>query len=360
MDKPYSLYIINDSGMCLFSFNFKKDIESLDPVLFSGFLMAINQFSDRLKTKLALKESGKKMSTLSSISFNINLEFIIEYMKPLTGAMIISKSANRIELRTFLKQVLTTFNNRYVDILENWDRKINHFKTFSNELELIFQKGQIFSYQIPKILKDASPEFKSIIKPLKNYLDGTKSIQEIAFLTNLSLENVTQRISKLFWYDFIDLSQRVDLYDIFEPRKELFYLLRSKHPNTQIQEVITSNPKHFELLRRINGFMTINELNNKFKDISIDEIKKIISYYLSKGAFLRKVKLFPQIIQISHSIKAQYTSDTLSLMFTLENMCDGELSLEAISEKIGTPIMDIKAVLNQLGNNVTYRKEYEF
>ncbi len=360
MDKPYALYIIDNSGNCLFSHDFKSDIESLDPVLFSGFLTAIMHFSTRLNTQLASKETTPPGSTLSTISFNLNIEFIIEYVKTLTGAMIIDKTANIIESRAFLKQVLNAFNTRYSELLKHWDHDTEIFEGFKFELERIFGKGQIYSYQIPRLLKAIPSYLKDLAEPLEPYIDGLRSIQELAHLSSLSIEEVKQRISKLWWYDYIDLSQGVSIDDIYEPRKELFYLLRTKPSVKASKEMRTSTPEYFEILRRINGFMTVNELKQELKDTSIEHIQKTISYYLSQGAYLRKVQLFPQIIQITQDFKMGFPADVLPLIFTLENICDGDLSLEHIAVKTRVPITVIKAVLNQLGDAVTYRKEYEF
>lgn len=360
MDKPIVLYIINSAGTCLFHYEFKKDIQSLDPILFSGFLTAIMHFGSQMQSHLATTNLSQKISTISNISFDINIEFIIEHWKGVTGAMIVYRQSNTSELREFLKQVLGVFVEQYASILETWNNDLIVFEGFSTELQQISEKGRIYSYQIPNLIGTPSPNLKVVMTELEPYLDGTRSIQEIANLSKLSLNEVKDKISKLWWNDYVELSQIVDIDDIYEPRKELFYLIRSKPSNQKIKYVKNTQSVELEILRKINGFSTISEIDRELQDIPLAEIQKNISFYLSKGAYLRKVKLYPQIIQIEQKFKNQCSGDILALVFTLENICDGDLSLEDISRKIKVPILVIKAILNELKEYVTYRKEYEF
>ena len=51
-------------------------------------------------------------------------------------------------------------------------------------------------------------------------------------------------------------------------------------------------------------------------------------------------------------------TETLALAYSLENICDGEISLAEISKKIGSPIREIKEVLDTLGKQVIFKKKY--
>lgn len=65
MKKPYFLYIIDSSGVCLFSYNFKKDIEMFPSDIFSGFITAISIFSTELNENLGLTEKDGRIMFLS-------------------------------------------------------------------------------------------------------------------------------------------------------------------------------------------------------------------------------------------------------------------------------------------------------
>ena len=114
----------------------------------------------------------------------------------------------------------------------------------------------------------------------------------------------------------------------------------------------------YQLLEAIDGSKTISDLSEELQNISIHEIKHLISFYLSKGTYIEKVELYPQIIKISDKILNEMTTETLAITYSLENICDGEISLIDISKKVGVPIKEIKKTLDLLGKHVIYKKKY--
>ena len=75
-------------------------------------------------------------------------------------------------------------------------------------------------------------------------------------------------------------------------------------------------------------------ISETIPDLNIDKIKQILSRYLIKGSYLEKVELFPQIIKIDEASLSKMSTDNLALAYSLENLCDGELSLIELSQKI--------------------------
>ncbi len=88
------------------------------------------------------------------------------------------------------------------------------------------------------------------------------------------------------------------------------------------------------------------------------EISNILSLYLSKVSYLEKIELYPQIIHISEDFLQKLSTEDLVLAYSLENVCDGELSLEEVSLKTGFPLIDVKKILDLLGKYVFYKKKY--
>jgi aminopeptidase-like protein len=113
-----------------------------------------------------------------------------------------------------------------------------------------------------------------------------------------------------------------------------------------------------DLIEAIDGFKSVYDLSEDFPNLTLNEIKQIISIYLLKGSYLEKVELYPQIINIDEEVLEKMSTETLALAYSLENICDGELSLAEISKKIGSPIREIKKVLDTLEKQVIFKKRY--
>ncbi len=88
MKKPYFLYIINPAGICLFSYNFKKDIEMFQSDLFSGFITAITSFSSELNENLGYTE---QYGRLPAIPLSLIFEIMISYVDQLIGVLVVEK-----------------------------------------------------------------------------------------------------------------------------------------------------------------------------------------------------------------------------------------------------------------------------
>ncbi|MFX1393181.1 MAG: hypothetical protein ACFFAH_06345 [Promethearchaeota archaeon] len=358
MNKPYFLYIIHNSGACLFSHNFKEElgIEIFQKDLFSSFITAISTFSSELNQKLGY---SKKYGRLPSIPLNISFEIMIFYKDPLIGALVVEKNDIDDDMKSFLNELLREFLIIYENNLQCWDGSVDVFEAFKNEIKRIYNKMEILSYQIPILLEGyenksfLSETYTHIIKEINDQ----QNIEEISQKIGKPVDEVKTMVSNLLWLEIITLSEKVFDDDIFEPKKDLFYLIRSSemHPNNIVLKVDESELK---LLGAIDGFKTVYALSEEFPDVPIHKIKKIISNYLSKGSYIEKVELYPRIIRISDDILNKMTTETLALAYSLENICDGESSLADISKKVGIPIREIKKTLDLLGKHVIYKKKY--
>ncbi|MHA1380472.1 MAG: hypothetical protein ACTSRG_19070 [Candidatus Helarchaeota archaeon] len=358
MNKPYFLYIINSAGICLFSYNFKKDLKLFDIPLFSGFITAVSKFSEELNRQLS---NADEIDRIPSIPINKFFEILISYKNGLTGALIVEKKDIDEDMNTYLEEILLEFHVIYKDVLANWNDDVAVFESFKDEIERIFEKMTVFSFQIPELKEEIydlsflSQEFNGIVK----FIDGKRDIIQISKLTGKSVEEVKNMISKLLWHEAITLSQKVYDDDIFESRRDLFYLIRAEKKDSELQNrsEFQNKNKEFELLKKFDGFKTIYELSEIMFDFSLHNIKYITSYYLTQGNFLEKVELYPQIIKISDDTRSFLPPDSLALSYSLENVCDGDLSLSEISKKIDVPIIRIKKILDLLGTEVTFRKK---
>ncbi len=359
MKKPYFFYVIDSSGVCLFSYNFKKDIEMFQSQLFSGFITAISLFSSELNEKLGY---DKSFGRLPAIPLNIFFEIMITYMNPLVGVLVVEKKDIDRDMKDFLNESLGEFLLKFSHNLEKWDGELTIFGTFKDEIEKIFKKMELFSFQIPK-LKEISVS-KNVLNTtylmLIKEIDGKGSIKEIAQKMSRTVDEIKTMISNLLWSELITLTEKVYEDDVFEPRKDLFYLIRTKDLVTELKFLESSQEerKVHDVLAAVDGLKTVYNISQEFKEFSMYAISNILSLYLSKGSYLEKIDLYPQIIKISEDFLEKFSTEDLVLAYSLENMCDGELSLEELSIKTGFPVRDIKKILDLLGKFVFYKKKY--
>ena len=359
MNKPYFLYIIHNSGACLFAQNFKEDFELFQKDIFSSFITAISVFTTELNKKLGY---SKKFGRLPLIPINTTFEILISYKDPLIGALVVEKKDIDEDLKSFLNEILNEFLIIYDKNLQDWDGSIDDFETFSGEIKRIYEKQELQTFQIPKIIEGCEnyPNLSETYLNLLKEVDGNKSIKEIALKMGIAVDDVVTMISNLLWLELITLSQKVYNEDIFEPKKDLFYLIRSSKTDIHYEtlEVTDKRRTEMDLIEAMDGFKSVYDLSEQFPNLTLNEIKHIISIYLLKGLYLEKVELYPQIIKIDEEILAKMSTETLALAYSLENICDGELSLVEISKKIGAPIHEIKKVLDILEKQVIFKKRY--
>ena len=166
-------------------------------------------------------------------------------------------------------------------------------------------------------------------------------------------------IATLLWDEVISISEKIYDDDIFEPKIDLFRLIRTKVFDPKKDKIKFSEKTmiEFEVLRAIDGFKTVYELSEEFSKLKITEIKRIISFYFSQG-YLEKVDLYPQIIKIDDEILENLQDESLVLCYSLQNTCNGELTLKEIANRIGKSVIEIKKMLGIMGKHVTYKKKY--
>jgi len=359
MKKPYFLYVIDSGGICLFAYNFKKDIEMFQQELFSGFITAISLFSSELNEILGYSD---QYGRLPAIPINLIFEIMITYLNPIIGVLVVEKKDIDKDMKDFLNETLKTFMIKFGKKLENWSGELTAFSSFKEEIEKVFKKMGLFSYQIPK-MKEISVSknlFNKNYLKVINVIDGKKSIKEIAIKINQTVDDVKIIISNLLWSELLTLSDKIYEDDVFEPKRDLFYLIRTKDLDSEKQflESTQEEAKVNNVLAAVDGLKTVYNISEEFTNLSMYDIRNILSLYLSKGSYLEKVELYPQIIHISEEFLEKLSTEDLVLAYSLENVCDGELSLEEVSLKTGFPIIDVKKILDLLGKYVFYKKKY--
>jgi hypothetical protein len=122
------LYIIYDDGRGIFDYNFSEEY-SHDPGIVSGMFSAITSF---------IKETTKSQELLKTIDHG-DITILIEYGKRIFGALFI-KGKQTTEVRSSLRELVTTFETKYADVLADWSGALIYFKEDNKLVESIFKE----------------------------------------------------------------------------------------------------------------------------------------------------------------------------------------------------------------------------
>ncbi|MBY8981181.1 MAG: hypothetical protein KGD72_12385 [Candidatus Lokiarchaeota archaeon] len=121
------LYIIYDDGRGIFDYNFAEDYNH-DPGIVSGMFSAITSF---------IKETTKSQELLKTIDHG-DITILIEYGKRIFGALFV-KGKQTVEVRSSLKELVTSFEAKYADVLADWSGALIYFKEDNKLVENIFK-----------------------------------------------------------------------------------------------------------------------------------------------------------------------------------------------------------------------------
>ncbi|MFX0011900.1 MAG: hypothetical protein ACFE9R_16410, partial [Candidatus Hermodarchaeota archaeon] len=122
------LYIIYEDGRGIFDFNFSQEF-SQDPGLISGMFSAITSF---------IKETTRSEDLLKTIDHG-DITILLEYGKRIFGALFV-KGNQTSEVRSRLKEFVTTFEKKYEDVLQDWSGALIHFKDDNKLVEQLFRE----------------------------------------------------------------------------------------------------------------------------------------------------------------------------------------------------------------------------
>jgi hypothetical protein len=125
-----SVFIIHESGLCLFSRSYSDDSQDID--LFSGFLVAVSSFAKNM--------IGEKINEIRMEQHTI----LYESKKSIVLALVTSekKISNR-KISTIMRRIHNNFIEQYHDFLEQDIIEPNLFRGFSTTIDSILQTSGV-------------------------------------------------------------------------------------------------------------------------------------------------------------------------------------------------------------------------
>lgn len=174
--KIHSLFILRDTGICIYNRNFTNKFEKVDIDLVTNFFAAFFSFAEEV--------TSEKMESLEMVNVNLlfisSKDFIENPKQNLIFCLLADIDENKVFLRNNLIMVMTQFYNIYEDLVPArvkgtpktvWDAKKDYLVIKSNELDTFVDSIMSGEWEIDS--------YEGYYKEVENYLHELISEDEI-------------------------------------------------------------------------------------------------------------------------------------------------------------------------------------
>ncbi len=179
---------------------------SVDPDLVASFVLAVIIFENR------------QLRTFTKEGYVV----IIEEGTHVVGLLIIDKVEEEAPYRESLKMIINTFEARFNNQLKSWSGDIRPFREFALFIISVFPYRRLNPDYIPILIKEsaATPDHRAKIpwavgesdrklQTIVGYINGKRTINEIAETTDIEFMEVMGLFSMLDKYKWISLVRPV-------------------------------------------------------------------------------------------------------------------------------------------------------
>jgi hypothetical protein len=174
--KIHSLFILRDTGICIYSRNFTSKFEKVDIDLVTNFFAAFFSFAEEV--------TSEKMESLEMVNVNLlfisSKDFLEDSKENLIFCLLADIDENKVFLRNNLIMVMMQFYNIYEDLVPIrvkgtpktvWDAKKEYIVIKNNELDTIVDSIMSGEWEIDS--------YEGYYKEVENYLHELISENEI-------------------------------------------------------------------------------------------------------------------------------------------------------------------------------------
>ena len=204
MAKVYAMFIMNKDGIPLFSRNLAP--EKIQPDLIASFLTAIGSFVKEISPI-----GGPALRCIEAEGFTI----LIETGQKVYGALIVDHRSLIAE--EYIRALVREFEELYGQKLEAWDNDTSVFQPFGEVCDRVMSVIAVSSYHVPRLGHVELGKDVTIPRELwtvLRFVDGRRTVAEIASEAGLSVDEAVQRIEKLVEMGLVDV-------DISEPVRKV-------------------------------------------------------------------------------------------------------------------------------------------
>ncbi|OYT52690.1 hypothetical protein B6U66_01195 [Candidatus Bathyarchaeota archaeon ex4484_135] len=196
MAKVYAMFIMNKDGIPLFSRNLAP--EKIQPDLIASFLTAIGSFVKEISPI-----GGPALRCIEAKGFTI----MIETGQKVYGALIVDHRSLIAE--EYLRALVREFEELYGPRLEAWDNDTSLFEPFGEVCDRVMSVIAVSSYHVPRLGQVELGKDVTIPRELwavLRFVDGRRTVAEIAAEAGLSVDEAIHRIEKLVEMGLVDVN----------------------------------------------------------------------------------------------------------------------------------------------------------
>ncbi len=295
MSRLFHLYIVNRNGLCLLHQKFGAI--DVDSDLVGGFFSAIQQF---MQDVLPIGDA-QSIKSLDRGDFKLLIE---RGRKTDIFGIVISEKED-VQVRAKLIEIISEFENRYLEKLTNFTGDVEEFQEFKSFILSKFPSQLITPKHIPEIGLDTeltsqiiNGEVKSVElgginyavtdehRKILQYIDGQRTIEEISEVTQISIERIIEFISLLVWHNLLKLHFRPIIHDtdIFKTKDISLF-----HADSLEKQLVKKRfgEKGIQFLIQSKGGLSIKDLA-ELSGLDIEIAKRMAASFLVSG-YIQKV-----------------------------------------------------------------------
>ena len=319
-------FAIIKNGMPLFEMDFRVEDETFDSILIAGFISAISVFANEL-SKSDLKYIDQDIVKIGYEKGNyVSLYYIATEITD--------------EIATKLQLILHSFEFRYHSNLEI-PKYIANFTICDDFKEFvlhIFSEDLIKEYYVPNLNTTLvnSCSNKKTYSNIISFINGKRSVGEIALLVEEDLNNIIEKFAMLRYYGIIKFAVYVNDHDMFNITIKGIIALSDPNNcyNLPQDEYIESI---YPFIKDLNGTTSIIELSNRHS-IPLSKAKQLTNYLI----------MSKNIEKISEEEKSVLMAKQLynSLLERLSRYSDAYSAFETIKNAIESSNSNLTNLIN--------------
>jgi len=205
----HAMFIVDRDGLTLFSWNLTP--ERINSDLVTSFLTAV-----RSLVKEISPEEEKGLRSIEAHGFTI----LLEAGEKVFGALFLDQEDPIA--RECLRAMVREFERRYSSILEAWDGDVSVFEPFEKVCSRILSVIALGPYHVPRFGKGPDEQVvlpRSLWLVLR-FVDGRRTIAEIAEAAGLSVDEAVERLKMLLDMGLVDVDLAEPMRAVVEAYEE--------------------------------------------------------------------------------------------------------------------------------------------
>lgn len=335
-----ALLVMDKAGIPLLFQKFDPKRTELEPVLLSGFLTAVKEFS-----LTVIDDTMKDFH----IDYGKRLVTIISGKKILFAAIHNQKSTQKIS--PVLTPLLEDFEENYYSEKEIGESgPLDKYEPFREKIFSILGISNPSLEWIPFLSKNIEDDFKVTCK-LDTLIDNQKNIQQIIQGSNCSKTELLKELSRLWAYGLISFRNVLTEKDIvISTNKITNYLQSNSIEWREVVKKFTNLASNIPfIISHFDGKTTVGQILEEFSKEGIENLYNFIDYLYINDAIAilsaekRRILMAKEILQASLEIAVE--------MYSMEAVLK---NIKSVLKEVVTPEIISQIKITDTGWTIDY------